>query len=98
MGKILSPINFSITTTQPNEEIITNDAIAKIFPYVLEGSSLTGKMTFFFPSDNAIEFNNSGVFQGLVMQSIWSSNDNVISVNSVKIKNPCTFTLSIDFE
>lgn len=98
MGKILSPINFSITTTQPNEEIITNDAIAKIFPYVLEGSFLTGKMTFFFPSDNAIEFNNSGVFQGLIAGTVWSSNENVISVNSIKIKNPCTFTLSIDFE
>ena len=98
MGKILSPINFSITTTQPNEEIIKNDAIAKIFPHVLEGSSLTGKMTFFFNGDNAIEFNNSGVFQGLVMQSIWTSNDNVISINSARIKNPCTFTLCIDFE
>ena len=98
MGKILSPINFSITTTQPNEEIIKNDAIAKIFPHVLEGSSLTGKMTFFFNGDNAIEFNNSGILQGLVAQTIWSSNDNVISINSARIKNPCTFTLSIDFE
>ena len=98
MDKLLSPINFSITTTQPVEEVITNASIAKIFPYVLEGSFLTGKMTFFFPSDNAIEFNNSGILQGLIANTVWSSNENVISVNSIKIKNPCTFTLSIDFE
>ena len=98
MGKILSPINFSITTTQPNEEIIKNDAIAKIFPHVLEGSSLTGKMTFFFNGSNLIEFNNSGILQGLIASTVWSSNENIISVNSIKIKNPCTFTLSIDFE
>ena len=98
MDKLLSPINFSITTTQPDEEVITNASIARIFPQVLEGSSLTGKMTFFFNGDNLIEFNNSGILQGLLASTVWSSNDNVISVNSIKIHTPCTFTLSIDFE
>ena len=98
MDKLLSPINFSITTTQPDEEVITNASFAWIFPQVLNGSSLTGKMTFFFNGDNLIELNNSGILQGLLASTVWSSNDNVISVNSIKIHTPCTFTLSIDFE
>lgn len=93
---MITPLILTLTTTTAEENILTNAKLIQVFPYLEKGSSLTGKFTMLFNGTNQVEFNNEGVWHDLIGDSAWDSNGDNISVSSVKIKNPCTFTLILD--
>ena len=95
---MITPLILTLTTTTTEENILTNPKLVQVFPYLAKGSKLTGKFTMVFNSANQIEFNNEGIYHDLVGDSCWTSLGDSISVSSVKIKTPCTYTLILDTE
>lgn len=95
---MITPLVLTITTTTAEEDILTNPKLIEIFPYLEYGSSLSGKLTLFFEGENQVCFNNEKTWQNIISSSVWDSNGDVISISSLKIKIPCTFTLMLDFK
>ena len=89
---MIYPLVLKLTTTTIEEDILQNTTIVDLFPYLGNGASLNGEFTFIFNSANEIMFDNNGIWMPLIADSIWDSDGIVQSFESIKIKNPCTFT------
>ena len=95
---LTSPIVLKLTTSTAKEDLFENQELIKVFPYLSNGGSLSGKLTLFFNGDNKVMLNNDGLFQNIIEETVWDSGGDIININSIKIEKPATLTMYLDFK
>lgn len=92
-----NPLTIELTTTTSDEEVLENVVLKEYLPVLEDYPVLACKLTLVFNGNNKVSINNEK-YQSLLMNTVWDSDGVKLSINSLKIKNPCTFTMIINQE
>ena len=92
-----NPLTIELTTTTSDEEVLENVVLKEYLPVLEDYPVLACKLTLVFNGNNKVSINNEK-YQSLLMDTVWDSDGVKLSISSLKIKNPCTFTMIINQE